>query len=326
MSYRKLVSITDLSTDDLHTLLDLSEWFMPQVEEGGFKLDTLRGTSCILLFHEASTRTRASFEVAGKMLGSDTINMGSSGSSSEKGESLKDTALTLNAMDHNVVVLRHASADGIQIFANYFERGLLNAGSGLGQHPTQALLDALTLRRSGLLERGKRVAIVGDLRHSRVMRSNLQLWSSLGMDTVLVAPPQLMPDGWEGLRPEYWAEDATGYGSVSWDTDIDRVLPDVDAVMMLRMQRERMDGGYLTNSDEYSKLYGLFGHRLKKLPASAIIMHPGPVNRGIEISETAFLDPRCRITEQVTWGVASRCALLCWSCGRIPEMYSQTRV
>src|SRR5690606_7606982 len=126
------------------------------------------------------------------------------------------------------------------------------------------------------------------------------------------------PDGWEGLKPEFWATDTAGYGTVSWDTDIDRVLPDVDAVMMLRMQRERMSGGYLTNSDEYSKLYGLFGHRLRKLPPQAIIMHPGPVNRGVEISEEAFLDPRCRITEQVTWGVASRCALLCWSCDRLP--------
>ncbi|MCB1220796.1 MAG: aspartate carbamoyltransferase catalytic subunit [Planctomycetales bacterium] len=324
MSYRHLVSIRDLSEPDLHQLLDLSEWFMPQVEAGGFKMDTLRGTSCILLFYEASTRTRASFEVAGKMLGSDTINVGSKGSSTEKGETVKDTALTLNAMDHNCVVMRHETADAINIFAQYFERGLVNAGSGLGQHPTQALLDALTLRRAGLLEKGRRVAIVGDLRHSRVMRSNLQLWASLGMDTVLVAPPQLMPDGWEGLHPEHWADDTTGYGSVTWDTDIDRVLPDVDAVMMLRMQRERMDGGYLTNSDEYSKLYGLFGHRMKKLPPHAIIMHPGPVNRGVEISEEAFLDPRCRITEQVTWGVASRCALLCWSCGRLPVGFAVT--
>jgi aspartate carbamoyltransferase catalytic subunit len=322
VAYQKLLSINDLADAEFQRILDLSEWFMPQVEAGGFKLDTLRGTSCILLFYEASTRTRASFELAGKMLGSDTINVGSKGSSVEKGESVKDTAQTMNAMDHNVVVMRHESADAIGIFAQHFERGLINAGSGLGQHPTQALLDALTLRRAGLLERGRHLAIVGDLRHSRVMRSNVQLWTRLGINVTLVAPPQLMPDGWDGLQPAFWAADPSGYGELRWDTDIDRVLPDLDAVMLLRMQRERMAGGYLSNSDEYSKLYGLFGHRLKKLPPHAIIMHPGPVNRGVEISEEAFLDPRCRITEQVTWGVASRCALLCWSCDRLPAGFS----
>jgi aspartate carbamoyltransferase catalytic subunit len=260
------------------------------------------------------------------MLGSDTINVSEKGSSAEKGESVKDTALTLNAMDHNVVVIRHHSADAVELFARHFERGVINAGAGRGQHPTQALLDALALRQAGLLERGRRVAIVGDIRNSRVMRSNVQLLTSLGLDVVLVAPPQLMPQYWEGLKPEYWSSSggslAAGqlaFGSVEWHTDIDAVLPTLDAVMLLRVQRERLDTGLLTNTDEYSKLYGLNKRRLALLRQQAVILHPGPVNRGVEIGEDAFLDPRCRINNQVTNGVALRCALLCWACGRLPD-------
>jgi aspartate carbamoyltransferase catalytic subunit len=343
-AYRSLVDILDLDGAEVERILSAAAWYLPQVQAGGFKHDTLKGTSALLLFYEASTRTRASFELAGKMLGSDTINVGAKGSSAEKGESVKDTALTLNAMDHNVVVMRHASADAVRLFARHFERGVLSAGAGRGQHPTQALLDALALRQVGLLARGKRLAIVGDIRNSRVMRSNIQLLSTLGLDVVLVAPPQLMPQYWEGLKPEYWAAPERGssetqlapaaapsgearlktrapgdYGAVSWHTDIDAVLPTLDAVMLLRVQRERMDTGLLTNTDEYSKLYGLNRRRLKLLPEHAVIMHPGPVNRGVEIGEDAFLDPRCRINDQVTSGVAVRCALLGWACGRLPD-------
>jgi aspartate carbamoyltransferase catalytic subunit len=315
MPYRSLLSILDLAPGEISSLLDRAEEYLPRVEAGGFKETTLKGRSALLLFYEPSTRTRASFELAGKMLGMDTINIGASGSSVKKGESIRDTALTLNAMHHNVVVMRHAEPDAVALFAGCFTRAVINAGSGRGQHPTQALLDALPLRRAGLLAPGKRIAIVGDLAHSRVMRSNLQLLCRLGMDVVLVAPPPLMPDGWAGLKPAQWCADQAACGTVSWQTDLDAVLPELDAVMMLRVQLERMEEALFTNMDEYSKLYGLNRRRLKLLPEHAVILHPGPVNRGIEVSEDVFADPRCTINDQVTSGVALRSALLVWACG-----------
>jgi len=315
MSYRSLLSILDLTPGEISSLLDRAEEYLPRIEAGGFKETTLKGQSALLLFYEPSTRTRASFELAGKMLGMDTINISASGSSVKKGESIRDTALTLNAMHHNVVVMRHAEPDAVSLFAGCFERSVINAGSGRGQHPTQALLDALPLRRAGLLKRGKRIAIVGDLAHSRVMRSNLQLLARFGIDVVLVAPPTLMPDGWAGLKPEHWGADATECGTVSWQTDLDAALPELDAVMMLRVQMERMEEASFTSMDEYSKLYGLNRRRLKLLPAHAVILHPGPVNRGVEVGEDVFADPRCTINDQVTSGVALRSALLVWACG-----------
>jgi aspartate carbamoyltransferase catalytic subunit len=326
MAYRSLVSVLDLPVEEEDQLLDFSDWYLPQVEEGGFKSDALKGTSALLLFYEASTRTRASFELAGKMLGSDTINVSEKGSSAEKGESVVDTALTLNAMDHNVVVLRHHSADAAELFARHFERATLNAGAGRGQHPTQALLDALVLRREGLLERGRHVAIVGDIKHSRVMRSDVQLFLRRGINVTLVAPPTLMPDGWDALGAGFWAADEQGYGRLAWETELDRVLPQVDAIIMLRMQRERMEQAHITSLDEFSKLYGLYGSRLKMLRPGSVIMHPGPVNRGVEVSEETFRDSRSRINQQVTAGVAVRCALLCWACGRIPAGYNGGRL
>jgi len=316
MPYRSLLSILDLTPGEISALLDRTEEYLPRIEAGGFKDTTLKGRSALLLFYEASTRTRTSFELAGKMLGMDTINVSAGGSSVKKGESIRDTALTLNAMHYSVVVMRHAEPDAVALFAGCFERSVINAGSGRGQHPTQALLDALPLRRAGVLRRGKRIAIVGDLAHSRVMRSNLQLLCRLGLDVVLVAPPTLMPDGWSGLKPEHWLVNPAECGSVSWQTDLDAVLPELDAVMMLRVQLERMGEAQFTNMDEYSKLYGLNRRRLKLLPAHAVILHPGPVNRGVEVSEDVFADPRCTINDQVTGGVALRSALLVWACGR----------
>jgi len=319
MPYRSLLSILDLAPAEIDTLLAAAERFLPRVEAGGFKDATLRGESVLLLFYEPSTRTRVSFELAGKMLGADTINVGGKGSSAQKGESLRDTALTLSAMDHNVVVMRHSAPDAVQVFAGCFDRSVINAGSGRGQHPTQALLDALPLRRAGLLKKGKRLAIVGDLKHSRVMRSNLQLLCRYGLDVVLVAPPPMMPEGWPGLRPEHWAAEPKACGEVSWQTDLDSVLPEVDAVMMLRVQRERMEPGHLTSTDEYSKLYGLNRRRLRLLRPDGLILHPGPVNRGVEVSQDVFADGRCVINDQVTSGVALRSALLCWACGKLEE-------
>jgi aspartate carbamoyltransferase catalytic subunit len=196
------------------------------------------------------------------------------------------------------------------VFKTHFPHAVINAGSGRGQHPTQALLDAFTLRQHGAFEKGKSLAVVGDIAHSRVMRSNLMLLSRRGVDVTLVAPPTLMPEGWPGL--------AQGPGKLEWTTDIESVLPSVDVVMMLRMQRERMAGGLITSLDEYSKLYGLNRRRLALMRDDAVIMHPGPVNRGVEVTEDVFADGRCVINDQVTAGLALRCALLCWACGKEP--------
>jgi aspartate carbamoyltransferase catalytic subunit len=312
MATRALLRVSDLSLAEQDAVLDAAAWYLPRVEAGRVKWSHLRGVSTLLMFYEASTRTRVSFELAGKLLGSDTINVSAKGSSVEKGESIADTAETLAAMGFGIVVVRHGGADAVALFARHFTGAVLNAGAGRGAHPTQALLDALTLRRAGVLARGKRLAIVGDILHSRVMHSNLELLTARGLEVLLIAPPSLMPPAWrEGpVMP-----------GVRWEPDFDRALPGLDAVMMLRMQRERMEGGLLPGLEEYAALYGLNAPRLKRLPPAAVVLHPGPVNRGVEVSEEVYLDPRCRINNQVTCGVAVRAALLCWAAGRplIPE-------
>ena len=309
MAYRSLISILDLTDGEVDALLDSAASYIPQIEAGGFKSALLKGTSCVLVFYEPSTRTRVSFELAGKMLGSDSINVSGSSSSTVKGESIKDTAQTLAAMHHNIAVVRHNAADAVALFAKHFDGAVINAGSGRGQHPTQALLDAFTLRESGVFQAGKTLAIVGDLKHSRVMRSNLQLWLRRGINVVLVAPPSLMPEGWECFM------DGDTPGKLTWSTDLDTVLPTLDAVMMLRMQSERMTSGQITNLDEYSKLFGLSKRRLVLLKADAVVLHPGPANRGVEVSEDVYQDSRCRINDQVTAGLALRCAILAWALG-----------
>jgi aspartate carbamoyltransferase catalytic subunit len=297
MHPRSLLSIADLSDTQVDSIFDAATSYIERLKGGTFKDSTLKGTSTLLLFYEPSTRTRVSFELAGKLLGSDTINVSASGSSAEKGESLRDTAMTLGAMRFSCLVMRHASASALQMFAESFPGPVINAGAGRGQHPTQGLLDALTLRQNGVFASGKHLAIVGDIANSRVMRSALELLERRGLHVTLVGPPSMLPEGWAG-------------GNLS--ADLDSVLPSVDAVMMLRMQRERMQGGELTTLDEFSKLYGLNRRRLELLRGDAVILHPGPVNRGVEVSEDVFADPRCRINDQVTSGLAVRCALLQW--------------
>lgn len=321
MTYRSLLSIADLSPAETDAVLDAAEWYLPRITSGELKLATLRGVSTLLMFYEASTRTRVSFELAGKLLGSDTINVTAKGSSVEKGESIADTALTLSAMGFCIVVMRHAAADAVALFARYFHGAVLNAGAGRGQHPTQALLDALTLRRAGVLQAGKHIAIVGDILHSRVMRSNVELLTSRGVHVTLVAPPTLMPLDSAGMLQRLRRNDAGEPGTVRWETDFDAVLPQLDAVMLLRMQRERMAGGLTPALDEYSQLFALTPRRLGLLRPDAVILHPGPVNRGVELTEAVYADPRCRINDQVTAGVAVRSALLCWAVGKpmLPE-------
>jgi aspartate carbamoyltransferase catalytic subunit len=219
-------------------------------------------------------------------------------------------------MRFSCLVMRHSSASALLVCAESFPGPVLNAGAGRGQHPTQALLDALTLRQAGVFAPGRHLAIVGDIANSRVMRSALELLARRGVQVTLVGPASMLPEGWLDRDADSLSASAGQRPASRIATDLDAVLPSVDAVMMLRMQRERMTGGELTTLDEYSKLYGLNRRRLGLLRDDAVILHPGPVNRGVEVSEDVFADPRCRINDQVTAGLAVRCALLQWALER----------
>ncbi|GAA2818454.1 aspartate carbamoyltransferase catalytic subunit [Crossiella cryophila] len=264
------------------------------------KLPTLRGRTVITLFYENSTRTRVSFEVAGKWMSADVVNVSVGGSSVSKGESLRDTALTLAAVGADCVIIRHPASGAAHRLATWLEgtgTAVINAGDGMHEHPTQALLDAATLReRLGDLA-GKRIGIVGDLLHSRVARSNVHLLRTLGAEVVLVAPPTLVPVG-----VEQWG--------VPVSYDLDAELPALDAVMLLRVQAERMHGGYFPSAKEYSIAYGLNEARLRMLPEHAVVLHPGPMLRGMEIASAVADSPRAAITDQVSNGVHMRMAVL----------------
>ncbi|MGW4828718.1 aspartate carbamoyltransferase catalytic subunit [Amycolatopsis japonica] len=264
------------------------------------KLPTLRGRTVITLFYENSTRTRVSFEIAGKWMSADVINVSASSSSVNKGESLRDTALTLAAAGADCVIIRHPASGAAQRLSGWLaEAGtaVVNAGDGTHEHPTQALLDAATLReRLGSFE-GRRIGIVGDVLHSRVARSNIHLLSALGAEVVLVAPPTLLPAGVESLP-------------VTVSHELDAELPALDAVMMLRVQAERMHGGFFPSAREYSIAYGLSERRMKLLPEHAVVLHPGPMLRGMEIASAVADSPASAITEQVRNGVHVRMAVL----------------
>ncbi|WP_037362938.1 aspartate carbamoyltransferase catalytic subunit [Amycolatopsis orientalis] len=264
------------------------------------KLPTLRGRTVITLFYENSTRTRVSFEIAGKWMSADVINVSASSSSVNKGESLRDTALTLAAAGADCVIIRHPASGAAHRLSGWLAgpgTAVVNAGDGMHEHPTQALLDAATLReRLGSLK-DRRIAIVGDVLHSRVARSNIHLLSTLGAEVVLVAPPTLLPVGVEKLP-------------VTVSHDLDAELPAVDAVMMLRVQAERMHGGFFPSAREYSISYGLSERRQALLPDHAVVLHPGPMLRGMEISSAVADSPSSAITEQVRNGVHVRMAVL----------------
>ena len=312
---RHLLSTADLSHHEAVDVLDVAEQMAATQQREIKKLPTLRGRTVVNLFFEDSTRTRISFEAAAKRLSADVITFSAKGSSVSKGESLKDTALTLEAMGADAVVVRHSASGAPHRLAHsgWVRGAVLNAGDGTHEHPTQALLDAFTMRRhlvggggdaTGADLKGQRVVIVGDVLHSRVARSNVLLLDTLGAQVTLVAPPTLLPVG-----VEQWPC-ATSY-------DLDAALggdgDGVDAVMVLRVQRERMNldgGGFFPSPREYSRRYGLDARRLKALPDHTIVMHPGPMNRGLEISAEAADSPRSTIVEQVTNGVAVRMAAL----------------
>ena len=299
---RHLLSAADLTRADAELVLETAEEMRSLADRPIKKLPALRGRTIVNLFFEDSTRTRISFEAAAKRLSADVINFSAKGSSLSKGESLKDTSLTLEAMGADAVVVRHWASGAPHLLANagWSRSSVVNAGDGTHEHPTQALLDAFTMwRHLGNLD-GRRVAIVGDVLHSRVARSNALLLKTLGAEVTLIAPPTLLPVGVDGWDVE------TSY-------DLDSVLPKADVVMMLRVQRERMTlqgGGFFPTEREYSRRYGLDGRRMSTLQDHTIVMHPGPMIRGMEITADVADSNRSVIVEQVTNGVAVRMAVL----------------
>jgi aspartate carbamoyltransferase catalytic subunit len=319
---RHLLSTTDLRRETATALLDTAE-ALKQALLGREvrKLPTLRGRTVVTLFYESSTRTRASFEVAGKWMSADVVNVSAAGSSVAKGESLRDTALTLAAMGADCIVIRHPASGAAHRLASWVPTHVVNAGDGTHQHPTQALLDAATLRdRLGTLN-GRTVTIVGDVLHSRVARSNIELLITLGARVHLVAPATLLPCGVENWGVENWGVANRGVANrgvanrgvanrVTVGHDLDAALPGTDAVLMLRVQVERMQGGFFPSAREYSISYGLTQARLELLPEHAVVLHPGPMLRGMEIAHSVADSPRAAITEQVRNGVHVRMAVL----------------
>ena len=298
---RHLLSMNDLDRQGILAILDTAESMHDVQRREVKKLPTLRGRTVVNLFFEDSTRTRSSFELAGKWLSADVINISGKGSSTSKGESLRDTVRVVTAMGVDALVIRHAASGAAQQVSQWVDAIVINAGDGLHEHPTQALLDAYTMsQRLGDLE-GRHVAIVGDLTHSRVFRSNLICLRTLGARVTVVAPPTLMPSG-----IATWAK-SEGF---DWSYELDAVLPTVDAVMMLRVQRERMSGGFFPTEREYTVGYGLTRERLNALQEHTVICHPGPMNRGLEIAADAADAAQSLILDQVSAGVAVRMSVL----------------
>jgi len=295
---RHLLGIEQLSPRDITAILDLAETYVDLNRQLAKHVDVLAGLTQINMFFENSTRTQASFEIAGKRLGADVMNMAMQASSVKKGETLIDTALTLNAMHPDLLVVRHPHSGAVDLLAQKVNCAVLNAGDGQHEHPTQALLDALTIRRAkGRLHRLS-VAICGDIAHSRVARSNIFLLGKMENRVRLIGPPTLMPSGIDQFGVEIYENMAEG-------------LHDVDVVMMLRLQKERMDGGFIPSEREYFHRYGLDTEKLARAKPDAIVMHPGPMNRGVEIDGTLADDiHRSVIQEQVEMGVAVRMAAM----------------
>ena len=294
---RHLLGIEPLSPLEITTILDLADRYVDLNRRTVKQSDVLEGLTQINMFFENSTRTQASFELAGKRLGADVMNMSVANSSVKKGETLIDTAMTLNAMHPDILVVRHHASGAVELLAQKVDCAVLNAGDGRHEHPTQALLDALTIRRAkGRIQR-LTVAICGDIAHSRVARSNLILLGKMENRIRLIAPPTLMPAG------------VGEFGCELFD-DMREGLKGADVVMMLRLQKERMDGGFIPSEREYYHRYGLDAEKLSHAAPDAIVMHPGPMNRGIEITDEVADGPQSRVLRQVANGVAVRMAVL----------------
>lgn len=295
--HRHLLGIEGLSPQDITGLLDLADEAVALSRQVEKKRSTLRGRTQINLFFEASTRTQSSFEIAGKRLGADVMNMSVSNSSVKKGETLLDTASTLNAMRPDIIVVRHHAAGAVHLLARKVDCSVVNAGDGAHEHPTQALLDALTIRRNKGRIQGLVVAICGDVLHSRVARSNILLLNALGARVRVIAPSTLLPAGIERMGVEVHTRMETG-------------LKDADIVMMLRLQRERMNGSFVPSVKEYFHHFGLDQEKLSWAKPDALVMHPGPMNRGVEIDSAVADGAQSLIREQVEMGVAVRMAVL----------------
>ena len=295
--HRHLLGIEPLAAADIETILDLGERFLEIAERPIKKVPTLRGKTVINLFLEPSTRTRTSFEIAAKRLSADAVNVSGSGSSTSKGETLLDTARNLDAMSPDVVVVRHAQAGAAEMLARQLRAAIVNAGDGAHEHPTQALLDCSTIRAHKGKLAGLVVAICGDIRHSRVARSNIFALTKLGAEVRVAAPRTLLAPGLAEM-------------GATVHERIEPAIEGADVVMMLRIQKERMGGGLFPNTREYSRYFGLNSRRLELAKSDAIVMHPGPLNRGVEIDPGVADGPRAVILDQVARGVAVRMAVL----------------
>ena len=294
--HRHLLGIEPLAASEIQTILDTAEALREILDRPIKKVPALRGKTVVNLFYEASTRTRSSFEIAERVLSADSLSIAAAASSVTKGETLLDTARNLEAMNPDMVIVRHASSGAPHLLAKHCRFSVVNAGDGAHEHPTQALLDALTIRQKKGRLSGLKVAIVGDILHSRVARSNLWLLSKLGAKATIAGPPTLVPPGLEGLARVTHS--------------IDEAVEGADVIMMLRIQLERMSGGFFPTTREYHKRYGLTEERVRRAKKDVLVMHPGPMNRGVEIASEVADGPYSVILEQVTNGVAVRMAVL----------------
>jgi aspartate carbamoyltransferase catalytic subunit len=294
--HRHLLGIEPLEPAEILTILDTADGLREILDRPIKKVPALRGKTVVNLFYEPSTRTRSSFEIAERVLSADSLSIATAASSVTKGETLLDTARNLEAMNPDMVIMRHASSGAPHMLARHCRFSVVNAGDGAHEHPTQALLDALTMRQKKGRLKGLRVAIVGDILHSRVARSNLWLLTKLGASVVLAGPPTLIPPGLEGMAEVTHR--------------IDEALEGADVVMMLRIQLERMSGGFFPTTREYHRVFGLTEERVRRAKKDVLVMHPGPMNRGVEIASEVADGPYSVILDQVTNGVAVRMAVL----------------
>jgi len=303
---KDLLGIADLTPEEIYRVLDTADAMREIGEREIKKVPTLRGKTVVNLFYEPSTRTRTSFEIAEKRLSADTLNIAVAASSVLKGETLSDTAMNIEAMAPDIIVIRHASSGACHLLSRICKSRIINAGDGMHEHPTQALLDAFTIRQHKKRIEGLKVVIVGDLLHSRVLRSNVLLLTMLGADVCVSGPPTLIPKGIERL-------------GVSVKTDVDAAVRDADVIMMLRIQQERMQGAFFPSLREYFNVFGMTAARVRRAKPDVIIMHPGPMNRGVEIASDVADGPYSVILEQVANGVAVRMAVLYLLAGGVED-------
>lgn len=303
---KDLLGLAEVHAQDISKILDMTEAFKEVLHRPIKKVPTLRGKTVVTLFYEPSTRTRLSFELAAKRMGADVSNMSISGSSVEKGESLKDTVRTIEAMGVDMIIIRHKQAGAPHLVARTVKGSVVNAGDGAHEHPTQGLLDLYTIKEKKGHIKGLHVAIVGDITHSRVARSDIWGLTKLGAKVTLVAPPTLLPPHIEKLGDK----GSTSTGKITISHSIDEVLPHVDVLYILRLQMERQKKGLFPSLQEYIKLYGISKERLKKAKPDCLVMHPGPMNIGVEITEEVATSLQSAVEEQVLNGVAVRMAIL----------------